>query len=449
MQISRSAPLVAFAMLAVGCSADRVEPPTRAPTRVAEPAPAVVPISPSGTISDLVRLARDQHPTVEAVRATRDAALARVRSARVWANPELEVQVGRTRASQGGTERDVPYGASLKQRLEWLGKRDARQRAAQAQVAVADADAVAVLNELEAEVRLAIIALGVAREEASQATADALLADQMRVAVEQGHAVGDRDTATLIRVQLEAATAQVRREASRRAVDTALAVLRLWCGEGVPETLAMAEVLPAEAPRLDPVQLAEAAQRDPRAAALVASIRSAEATAAAERSARIPDVTLGVFADRGNQEDTVGLSLGLELPVWNQNTGPIAEAEAHHRLATAELRRRQVAQRLALATALGDYESARAQAESLRTGVLPLAEKTLQLRTVGFTNGDLPLTDLLEARRALLATQAAALDARRRTAETLVRLGQVVGHYDLAATASSSSPTIISPESAP
>ena len=65
------------------------------------------------------------------------------------------------------------YGASLKQRLEWPSKRDARTRAARAQTAVAEADAAAVMSDLEAEVRLALIALGVAREEMRQATADA------------------------------------------------------------------------------------------------------------------------------------------------------------------------------------------------------------------------------------------------------------------------------------
>lgn len=456
MHFYRSTAMVAYALLAVGCTADRTAqpaptasvapPPITGPTPIAAsdaPAPA------SGTICDLVRRARERHPTAEALRATRDAALARETTARAWANPELEMAVGRTHPRLEGVDRDMPYGASLKQRLEWSGKRDARQQAARAHTAAVEADAAAVLNDLESDVRLAVIALGVAQEEARQAAADATLAEQVRTAVEQGHAAGDRDTATLIRVKLEAATVQVRRDAALRAEQTARAVLRLWCGEEVPETLPVAEVLPATTSRLDSAYLTEVAQRDPRVAALAASIQEAESTIVAERAARVPDVTVGVFADRENDKDTLGLSLGIELPVWNQNGGPIAEAEAQHRLATAELRRRQIEQRLALAAITGDYETSQAQAESLRRDVLPLAEETLRLRTAGFTNGDVSLTDLLEARRALLAAQAAALDARRRTAETLVRLGQVVGRYDLIATTSIPTSKIISPETAP
>lgn len=94
---------------------------------------------------------------------------------------------------------------------------------------------------------------------------------------------------------------------------------------------------------------------------------------------------------------------------------------------------------MALVAVVGDYDAARVQADALSTTVLPLAEETLRLRSAGFGNGDLSLTDLLEARRALLASQTAALDARRRTAETLVRLGQVVGRYDLTTPPTSSS----------
>jgi outer membrane protein, heavy metal efflux system len=152
---------------------------------------------------------------------------------------------------------------------------------------------------------------------------------------------------------------------------------------------------------------------------------------AARSAARMPDLTLGVFADREDEKDTLGVSLGIEIPLWNRNNGPIAESEANQRRAAAELRRRQLEQQMALVAVVGDYDAARAQADALQTAVLPLAEETLRLRTAGFANGDVSLTDLLEARRALLAAQTAALDARRRTAETLVRLGQVVGRYDL------------------
>lgn len=458
MQLSHSAVVVAYAMLAVGCTTARTDPSaslippaaTEAPETVAtEKTVPPVPVvnAASGTVSDLVRRAYARHPTAEALRATRDVALAREATARAWANPELEMVAGRTRPRQEGLDSDLPYGASLKQRLEWPGKRDARQRAAHAQTAAVEADAAAIMNDLEAEVRMAIIALGAAREEMSQAAADATLADQVRSAIEQGHAVGDRDTATLTRARLEAATAQLRHDAAKREAEVALVLLQLWCGEDIPDPLPVTGVLPAAMPPLDPGHLSAAAQRDPRIAALAAHIKAAEAQVAAERSARTPDVTIGVFADREDEKDTMGLSLGIELPVWNQNNGPIAEADAHRRLAAAELRQRQVEQHLSLTSMVNDYETARSQAESLRTTVLPLAEDSLRLRTLGFTNGDFSLTDLLEARRAMLLTQAAALDARRRAAEGLVRLGQLVGRYDLISTIPS--PQFLSPETTP
>lgn len=478
MQISRTSILAASLVVAVGCSSDRSQQPSSdvapasaqavsaapphvvVPTAVVPATPmsaAVVPVVAPGSVADLVRRAQERHPTAEAARATRDAALAREQSARAWANPELGFHVGRTHPRQAGIDRDVPYGASLTQRLEWTGKRSARQRAAEAMTAATQSDALTAAGDLEADVRLALLALGVAREEASQAVADARLADQMLAAVEQAHAAGDRDTATWTRAKLEVASAHVRRETAERNADSALAVLRLWCGDDLPEALPLMEALPTSAPPLDQARLEAAAQRDPRLAALTAAMRAADAHAAAERSTRVPDVTVGVFAEREDEKDTIGLSFGIELPTWNQQAGPIAEAEAHRRLAAADVRKRQVEQRLALTAILGDYESARAQAESLQTTVRPLAEETLRLRTLGFANGDFSLTDLLEARRAHLTTNLAALDARRRAAETLVRLGQVVGRFDLTAPAPAPAPasasapasTTRSPETAP
>ncbi len=249
--------------------------------------------------------------------------------------------------------------------------------------------------------------------------------------MERGFAAGDRDSATVSRSRLEAATAEVRRVTATRAAETSLGIVRLWCGEEVPVNVPAGDLLPKASPAIDAKRLALLAPRDPKIAALAAAVNAADAQAAAERSARIPDLSVGVFADREYDKDTLGVSLGIEIPLWNRNNGPIAEAEAQQRKAAAELRRRHLEQQMALVAVVGDYDAARVQADALSTTVLPLAEGTLRLRSAGFGNGDSSLTDLLEARRALLATQTAALDARRRTAETLVRLGQVVGRYDL------------------
>ncbi len=449
MHLSRTILVVASVALSVGCADVRTAspPPTRAPVSSSTPvvdssagtAPATRPVAPARTIADLIRVAKERHPTAEALRATREAAYAREVTAATWANPDLTVQAGRTRPRQDGFERDVPYGATVTQRLEWVSKREARIRAAQAASLVSDADATVELNALEAEVRLAVITLAVAREEAAQATSDATLAEEVKRAVERGFAAGDRDSATVSRARLEAATAEVRSATATRAADTALGIVRLWCGNEVPVDVPAGDLLPKASPAIDAKRLATLAPRDPKISALAAAVHAAEAQAAAERAARIPDLTVGVFADRENEKDTLGVSFGIEIPLWNRNNGPIAEAEAQQRKAAAGLRRRHLDQQMALVAAVGDYDAARVQADSLSTTVLPLAEETLRLRTAGFANGDLSLTDLLEARRALLATQTALLDARRRTAETLVRLGQVVGRYDLTTPPTSSS----------
>lgn len=443
MLFPRSTVMVAGVFVILGCAQPRPTVPGPTPP---PPAPAVnpqvpphpvngldpVPLEMVGSISDLVRRAQAQHPSLAAVQATYDAAKAREIAAQAWPNPDLDLHGGRSEPRSDGddAERETVFGGSITQRLEWFSKRRSRRNAALADTAVSEARSAAALIAVEGEVRLAAIALAVAREEVQQAEADAALAGKLMLALEKGLALGDREAALVARARLEVANAQLRLDASRRTADAGVAVLRLWCGDGLPSTVPIEDALPTAPPVLDPQRLEALAAQDPRLAALQAEIGAANARRAVERTARIPDLTLGVFAERDVDEDVAGVIVGMEIPLWYRNAGGIAEAAALHRVAVAELHMHQVEQRRETTLALGEYEAARAEAETLRTTILPLAEEVMRLRSLAFDTGELPLIEMLEARRSLLLAQAATLHARRRASEAQVRLGQAIGSHD-------------------
>ncbi|MBI3858486.1 MAG: TolC family protein [Planctomycetes bacterium] len=105
---------------------------------------------------------------------------------------------------------------------------------------------------------------------------------------------------------------------------------------------------------------------------LLAEYAAAEAALRREAASRYPDLTLGpgLLNDQGDRKLTLGLS--FTLPIFNQNEGPLAEADA---------RRKEVAARFnqVQAAAIGDVEAA---SERYATALAELGETEKTLGTI-------------------------------------------------------------------
>lgn len=378
-------------------------------------------------IARLVAAAEASHPTRAAIVAAQAKAVALVSQAGAWENPELELKVGRTKPRVDDLERDQPYGGSLSQRLSWWGKRNARIAAARAQQQVTEAEGQVALLSLRADVRRAAIRYAAAIDAATQAEEDSRIANELAMMTKTKAAVGEADRSSVARAALEAATSALHRDARRREAVTALTVLRTWCDPGLPDHLVVADAFADTTALTDATSLAVAAERHPQLRALAEVAAAATATITAERQARLPDLTIGVFADREADKDTYGATLGFEVPLWNRNEGGIAAAEAAQAQARATARSERLRLQRDLAEALGAVQTAQGEATALREQAVPVADEAIQLRTTAFQTGDASLADLLEARRAANVVRAELRDARRRAALAVVDLGLAVG----------------------
>lgn len=375
------------------------------------------PIGAQPTVATLLEAAKRLHPTARAIAAAQRAADARIAQAGVWANPEIELSYGRTRPRIADLDTDRPYGATVSQRLEWWGKRRARVAAAQADAAANQAEADVALLDLEIEVRLAAITYTTARDALSQSAGQAALAKELLDVVTKRQMAGDIDLGEAARVKVEASTARLRHDASARAVTTALAVLRTWCGETLPDDVAIPDALSDFTATDSPASTAH-----PRLRAALQAERAAEARTEAERQARYPDVTIGVFGEREWEKDTLGVTLGIEIPLWDRNAAGIAAADAERDRLAATRQLEALRLHRERTEAIGALELAKAEAATLTDEALPAANDAVRLRNTAFTSGDASLADVLDARRALLAVQTDLLDAKRRFAEAQVRL---------------------------
>ena len=369
------------------------------------------------TVAQLIARAETVSPTLERSAAQRALGAARLNQATVWANPALELRAGRARYRDGGAAVGT-YGVELRQRLPLPGRRGAAAAAARAAASADEAETVVRERQLAAEVRAAALMVAVAAEEVHLAASGATLAEEIRVVAARHRAAGEGSAAGEAQAELEAATAALAREAAERRLAQAREALATWCGP-LPTDLLIPDILPADA--TEPVPEAPS----PELAALGARIAAAEAQVVTEQRAWWPEIELGVSADRAADTNDLGVSLGIELPLWDRNSGAIEAARAEARIQRAEAALRTAELRRTRAAAVAAVALAHSELAGLRTRALPVAEKALRLHLTAFTAGEIPLTEVQQARRTLLALEQAVLSARQRAAEAQLALSTI------------------------
>jgi outer membrane protein, heavy metal efflux system len=317
------------------------------------------------------------HPELDLARARLAQARAGSETAGMWPNPVLGIDLEKVTKVEPGLKPWV-YGFNLSLPLDTLWKRGYRIEEAER---LSEAAALALAEagwRVRSRVRAALAEhLFALRELELRRQEEGARADVV-AALERKLVLGD-----IFRLDVDAAqgelfnarqaihTADGRVEESRAALAGAL---------GVPHSALKGKAFawpeldapsPFESLAIDAAQAAGLLNRlDLRG--LLAEYGAAEAALQREVASRYPDFSLapGYLYDQGQKKFTLGIS--VTLPVFNQNGGPIAEADA---------RRKEVAARFhALqAAAIGDVETA---SERYRTALRELGEAEKMLGTI-------------------------------------------------------------------
>jgi cobalt-zinc-cadmium efflux system outer membrane protein len=312
---------------------------------------------------------------------------------------------------------------SIEQPLELGGKRAARVSAAQADVAAAQARgaqgqvdfardlALAYANVEAAQQRLAI-----AKDSVDLAQADAKTA---RLLVDNGK------EAQVRAIQAEAGLASARADlgAIQAEAEGALARLSALTGSSESYTAVAGGLLdivpdaPSSEPTFSPAIAAARAERD-----------AAQRRIAVERSRRAPDVAVsfGVRRLRGDDATAAVFGLSAPLPLFDRNRGAVAAATANAQAAQARLAMVQAEQdgeRRAASSqvaASGQTLEASRQAEAA-------ASEAYRLARMGYDAGRLPLSEVLVARRDLIAARGRAVDTKLARVKAFADLARAQG----------------------
>jgi cobalt-zinc-cadmium efflux system outer membrane protein len=339
-------------------------------------------------------------------------------------NPTLGLVV--ENAAGSGPYKD--FGAaettlSIEQPLELGGKRAARTSAAKADLAAARARAASGQVDFARDLALAYAEaeaaqqrLIIARDSVDLAQADARAA---RLLVDNGK------EAQVRAVQADAGLATARAELGGAEAEAETALARLNALTGSPDSYAavaggLLDAVPPPAssePAFSPAIAAARAERE-----------AAERRIAVERARRAPDVAISFGVRRFQDEDATAAVFGISapLPLFDRNRGAVAAATANAQAARARLamaeaeqdgdRRAATAQVAAAAHTLGAARQAQ-----------DAASEAYRLARIGYDAGRLPLSELLAARRDLIAARGRAVDTKLARVKALADLARAQG----------------------
>lgn len=379
---------------------------------------------PALTLTTALQRAAEHNPGLVAQSYTERAAEALIEQAGLRPNPTLDVSLENfagTGRARGVDSLEATVQAS--QTFERGNKRGKR-------VALAGREREAAANEFAVR-RTEVLA--------DSATAYvAMLAAQQRLALAAEPLKLARETVAAVDVRVRAAVASPAEAARARAALAAAqadyaraeaglanaraALAATWGGHPaevsmVAGTLQVPTELPAEEAFLGKLA------RHPRLALQQSIIAGRRASLELEQAQAAQDVTAGGglrFLREGSDAAFVA-GISVPLPVRNKNQGNIRAARENLAGAEQSVRVVEIELRVAFTAAWQDLTAAHTAAQNLRREALPATEEAYTAVRHAYEQGQLPLIDVLDAQRALVALRRELLDAEADYATALTR----------------------------
>ena len=371
----------------------------------------------------LVQFAMAHNPDLRAAHWDRDVAAASLTSVSALNNP---VARGEWLHVQSPT--DFGWGVGLEWAPPQPGVYGSVKDAARAQVRAVTADFSERRAELEAAVRLRYAQIAALTEEIALAEKSVETRRSVHQTIKErvSHGASSRIDLSLVAVSL--ARGEQERDLLLLARETEITQLEAQVGLPPGQSLALTPRLTTD----DTGRATRASAQRPQLQADAARADAADSTLSAERAKRWP--WLAVQAryrkhDQSNHPDDVTLGLEVTLPIFNQNPGPIAAAEASRHA----LRDVATAHRLGIERDVRVLraESARRReiAEHYAQSIAPVLDEHAALVKQALSGMELDLTALLTAEDMVTRSGIEYLEARLAQRKAEISLARALGEY--------------------
>jgi outer membrane protein, heavy metal efflux system len=387
-------------------------------------------LSPGGyTLNQVVQLALQHNPVMSGAEAVLEQSQGQRVTAGAYLNPTITGSAGR------GAIREPSTGVSITERtitveqpLEWLGKRAARQRAADAGLAGALAGMEETKVILMAEVKAAFFQLLFAQQDAQLARENLKTVEDLVKLVSAR--VGTREAPKFELVKATVELQKSKKELAR--ADNALLVsrakLNTVTGKTLGESFAIQGEFETARAGLDLRVLTDQARdRQPALRRQQRVVEQAEFTIEQERASRMPNVTvIGQYhREAGDESVTAGLS--VPLPLWYRRQGEIGTAMGTHRRAQAERDRFQQELEQTITQHFQEVRTAQEQMQVFEQGLLFQAKEAFDIAQFSFRHGATSLLEVIDAQRVNRQTLLEYAQARADHSIALARLERAVG----------------------
>jgi len=351
------------------------------------------------SLDDLLRIGREQNPTVLAAKAEQSAMEAFRRASGRWENPELELEWGTGSPRDGAGDRSLSM-ISVRQVLENPFTRRHRLGAIQTE-ATAAAEAVRSRSlDVELEIRMHFYRILFLGEMTRLASLNEEALGEIRALIEVRAQAGEVRELDAIRLRVEHMRARNEVEAANMELDQYRRHLNTFLGNVLPGGFVLEGSLEAEADLPDLEALTrEVLPTHPEIVAAALERESARKSLREKELAWLPDPVVSGSAGQELDGEVRMLGVGLRIPLWNQSRA--AADELRQRLRAAE--HEEEALRLELeATLLIHHNHLRLNRQTLtlfEEGLLEEAETSMEIADTSYRQGEISFLDYLDARR--------------------------------------------------
>jgi outer membrane protein, heavy metal efflux system len=403
--------------------------------------PAAVAAQSGSTADTFVQRALALNPRIRAATSQLDAARARIGPAGAWPDPMLMAGIQNLPLSResGPTAMAGPEPMTMKmlgvsQTVPYPGKTSLRTQAARTEAEIAEARHAIVVRDVRREVLDAYYDLVAARmilnvlDRQQQVATSVLPATEARYVAgtaAQSDVLKARTEATMLVEERNAATEEQQTALARLAAATDDADLPTVAADSFPARIQARETIPA----LEALK-AHALQTNPllRERRAVLALQSAQAALAARDY--LPDFDLSVqYGQRDRLPDMVTAIVAVPVPLQRSRKQRASARAARFDVsaAEAELRAEENRVRADVAKALASVQRQRANLELLDRALLPQARATFASTSATYQAGRGELLSVLDAMRALFATETMYVRTLAEYAKSLNELETLVG----------------------
>ncbi|MEW6108923.1 MAG: TolC family protein, partial [Nitrospirota bacterium] len=356
------------------------------------------------TLEQAITLAIEKNPELSSSSWEIRAREGMVTQAGTLPNPELSFNIDNFGGNKDLRGFDgAEYTLALTQLIELGGKRSKRALAAGIERDLARWDYEAKKLDLLSEVTKAFTDV-IAEQERLKVSEELYnLAEQSLNTVSARVQAGKvspieetKATAELSKTRIDLERAKRSLEASRKKLSAVLGNPQPFFEKAVGLLDLAADIPSSE-------QLAQNINKNPDVARWSTEIEQRRATLNLERANRLPDPSISIGVKRFRETETSAMVAGISfpLPIFNRNSGAVAEAESRLSKAEEEQKAALLKAHSSLTDAYAALSSSFVEATALKTSILPGLQSAFDAVQEGYRYGKFSYLDLLDAQRSL------------------------------------------------